>query len=407
MLSVTEALNLVLKNCPRPSGETVSLDKADGRVLARPVRADRDSPPADRSAMDGYAVRAADLASIPCDLKLVGEVAAGSATRPRVRPGTCVRILTGANVPPGADSVVMVETASEQADGIVRFSVSPQLGQHILHRGENGKNRDVLLPRGIRLGPQQIAVCAAVGADPINVYALPKVGILCTGRELVDASAHAAVHEQRNSNGPALRSAIRETGCGRCGTSRVVDDDPVKLRRQVRAALQNSDVLLLVGGVSVGKYDYVPRVLEEVGVRTVFHRIRMKPGKPILFGRGPEKQLVFGLPGNPLSALTGFHEFVAPALRKMSGMDEPYLLKMSVRLLQPATRTTPDRIRLYPVKLAFGANGKLPGAVPVETHSSADVVAGGLCDGVVLLPRKKTYNAGSILEFHPWGPVHV
>lgn len=426
MLVPTRALSLVLSHCRRQAVEEVALAGATGRVLACPIRADRDSPPADRSAMDGYAVRADDLASVPRELKLVGEVAAGSSRRPTVRPGTCVRILTGANVPPGADAVAIVESTREAAPRVVRFHARVESGQHILRRGENTRKGKVLLEAGIRLGPAQIAVCAAVGADPVRVFVRPRVGVLCTGRELVPVSARVAAHVQRDSNGPALRAALEATGLARCVTVAVADDDPAELRRKMRAALRRCDVLLVVGGVSVGRYDFVPGVLDDLGCRRVFHGVKVKPGKPILFALGPGDEgartkdkgrrtkdkglenggpLVFGLPGNPLSALTGFYEFVLPALKTMSGMSGEPLQKFPVRLKHAVTVKRIGRVYLHPAQLEFDRNGAAPLAIPVTTHSSADVVAGGQSDGVVVLPEEKTYEAGSLVEFHPWGTV--
>jgi len=405
MLSPTEALSMVLSHCRLRAVERVALETAVGRVMARPIHADRDLPPADRSTMDGYAVRADDLRSVPCELKLVGEIAAGSKSRPRVRPGACVRILTGANVPPGADSVAIVEGTSEVSPTVVCFRVKMDRGENILRRGEIARKGQVLLDKGTRLGPQQIAVCAAVGVDSVSVFVQSRVGVLCTGGELVAVSARAARHTQRDSNGPALRAALQATGLAQCKILGVVADDPLELRRKVRAVLKTCDILIVVGGVSVGKYDHVPRVLTDLGCREVFHGVAMKPGKPILFALGPNKQLVFGLPGNPLSALTGFFEFVAPALRKMSGLTAPLASKILVRLSSPVAFERTGRARYVPAQLHFDPDNGSPIVTPIEPHGSADVVAGGLCDGAVVLPEEKAYEPGSLVEFHPWGMV--
>jgi molybdopterin molybdotransferase len=405
MLTPTDALSLVLSRCKRQPIKTAALDNALGRILARPVRADRDLPPADRSTMDGFAVRADDLRTVPCELRLVGEVAAGSAARPRVGPATCARILTGANLPLGADSVAIVETTEEASPRAIRFHTKVACGQNIIRRGEHAQKGQVLLDKGTRLRAQQLAVCASVGMGKVAVYRRPRVGVLCTGRELVAPSARAGRHLQRDSNGPALRAALQATGLAECRVCGVVDDVPGQLRRRVRAALNTCDVVIVVGGVSVGKYDFVPAVLGEIGCRTVFHRVRMKPGKPILFALGPDKQLIFGLPGNPLSALTGFYEFVLPALKKVSGTDAEPLAKFDVRLAESVTPGPSGRIRYYPARLHFDPQGGAPMATPVENEQSADVVAGGRCDGVLVLPEEKTYARGSLIEFHPWGAV--
>ena len=405
MLSPTQALSAVLSHCSLEPIERVALGQALGRVLARPIRADRDLPPADRSEMDGYAIRADDLRSVPCELKLVGEIAAGSRLRPRVKPGACVRILTGANIPPGADSVAVVESTSEVSPTVICFRSKVNRGENILCRGEIARKGQVLLDKGMRLGPQQIAVCASVGADPVVVFTQPRVGLLCTGGELVAASARAACHNQRDSNGPALRAALQATGLAQCRAFGFVSDAPRSLHRKVQAALKVCDVLILVGGVSAGKYDYVPQILAELGCREVFHGVAMKPGKPTLFALGPSGQLVFGLPGNPLSAMTGFFEFVAPALRKISGIGGPPLTKILARLCKPAVSKIKDRMLLMPARLHFDSDDGIPVATPVESHGSADVVAGGLCDGMLVLPEEKTYESGSLVEFHLWTAV--
>jgi molybdopterin molybdotransferase len=318
-----------------------------------------------------------------------------------------VRILTGANLPPGADSVAIVESTEEVARDRIRFLESVKPGAHILIKGENGRKGQPLLNAGVRLLPQQIAVCASVGVDPVPVYAQPRVAIVCTGEELVAASERPGPHEQRDSNGPALRAAVLATGLAQPRAVRVVEDVPERVRQRLRTALKGAEVVLVVGGVSAGKYDFVPGVLEELGCHKVFHRVRMKPGKPILFAIGPVKQLVFGLPGNPLSALTGFHEFVLPALEKMSGLPVAGIPRLTVRLERPLHPKPSGRIRLYPARVRFNGESAEAIAVPVNNENSADVAAGGLCDGALVLPEDRAYEAGEHLEFHPWGALRM
>jgi len=401
MIPPAEALARVLANCSPLPAERVPLLEATGRVLARPVRADRDLPPAARSAMDGFAVRAADLAAAPVELRLVGEVAAGASARPRVRPGTCVRIFTGANIPPGADAVAIVETTDEVAPDRIAFRAPVEPAENIFPRGENARKGQVLLEKGAFLGPMQVAVCASVGADPVSVVAQPRVGVICSGRELVDSTQRAAPHTERNSNGPALCAALALSGLAQCRVCALAEDDPRDLARKARRALKHCDVLLFVGGVSVGRYDFVPRVIADLGCTTIFHGVAMKPGKPILFARTAVRQLVFGLPGNPLSAMTGFHEFVLPALRKLSGLGEPHRPRLLVRVNRLPEIKLGGRTRFLPSRLRFDADGGAPVAEPVETHSSADLVAGGRCDGVLVLPVESGARDG-LYEFHPW-----
>ncbi|MBM3333235.1 hypothetical protein FJY63_01095 [Candidatus Sumerlaeota bacterium] len=234
---------------------------------------------------------------------------------------------------------------------------------------------------------------------------MPLVGVVCTGDELVGSAARPLRHAQRNSNGPALCAALQSLGLTERIDYGTVDDDPVALRKLLSAAL-NCHILIVVGGVSVGKYDLVPAALKDLGCTELLHGVAMKPGKPTFFALGPDGQLVFGLPGNPLSALTTFYEFVAPAIRKMSGLAGPPAPSVSVRLDSDVSLDDKDRTRFLPAVLAFDPNAGSPLALPIATYSSADVVAGGLCDGVLVLPVDKMhYRSGDVVEFHPWGAI--
>jgi molybdopterin molybdotransferase len=404
MISPPEAFSKVIENVARLPVVSLPLKECLGRVLARAIRADRDMPPADRSAMDGYAARAADLASCPTTLRLIGEVAAGSPLRPRVRPGTCVRILTGANVPPGADAVVMVERTSAK-DETVTFRAAPKPGENILRRAENARKGEVLLPKGTVLSASAIGAAASSGHARLKVHGIPRVTVLCTGAELRDAGDRVGVHQERNSNGPTLCAALAIWGYRGCRYATLADNLAVQTRR-IRQAVSRYDVVLVVGGVSVGCYDYVSRAVEAAGGKTLFHGVAMKPGKPLLMARFGRRAVLFGLPGNPLSAMVGFHEFVLPALRRMSGLAaeacRPAIyapLAADLTHKGGTQRHMPARIRWQPT-----------GAViePVESQSSADLVAGGKADGtILLLPQPKVLPAGTLVEFRPWRPLVI
>ncbi len=374
------------------------LDEALGYCLAENILADRDMPPADCSIMDGYAVRSSDLARCPCTLRLIGEVAAGSAARPRVRAGTCVRVLTGANIPPGADAVVMVEQ-TEEADGVVTFQIKAPAGSNIRKRGEEAKKGAVLLEKKTVLGPVQIGLCAAVGKAEPKVYRHPDVAVLCTGEELL-IGARVRAHERRNSNGPALFVALVAYGCTNLRLE-VVPDDLEVLIPKVKQVMTEYHVLVLTGGVSVGRYDLVPEAVRQIGATVRFHRVAMKPGKPILYATLPGNRHIFGLPGNPLSAMTGFYEFVLPALRRMSGVPVKEC-RPTMRLpLSRAVRSTRGRVELVLGRLLWSKRG--PVVRPLQSHGSADLVAGARADGMVIVPASvQELPAGSIVEFRPW-----
>jgi len=399
LITPNKALRAVLERV-RPLGTMRKpLHDALGCCLAENLLADRDMPPADCSIMDGYAVRSADMVKCPCTVRVVGEVAAGSAARPRVRAGTCVRVLTGANIPPRADAVVMIEQTDETG-GLVTFQTKVPAGSNIRKRGEDAKRGDVLLGKGALLGPVQIGLCAAVGKAELKVYARPHVAVLCTGEELRPVSARIRAHELRNSNGPALFAALLACGCTNVSLE-VVPDDLGVLTLKVKQVMTEYHVLVLTGGVSVGKYDFVPEVMARVGAAIRFHGVAMKPGKPTLYATLPGNRHIFGLPGNPLSAMTSFYEFVLPALRRMSSTPEKEC-RPTMRLpLGRALRTKGERVKFVLGQLLWTKTG--PSVRALKSHGSADLVAGAQADGVIVVPAgSQELPAGSHVEFRPW-----
>jgi molybdopterin molybdotransferase len=376
------------------------LDEAHGHVLAEPVRADRDLPPADRSAMDGFAVRVADLGNAPVTLQVMGEIAAGSAAAPVVTPGTCARIFTGANVPPGADTVVMIESTREDTPSQVTFSFPEQLGANILRRGENARQGSELVPAGRVLGAVHIGVCAAAGRTEVRVIRKPRIAIITTGRELLDPGTAAGAHQERDSNGPMLAAAFWAEGFSVSFAARVSDDGEA-IVRALHDALAAADAIVLSGGVSVGTYDFVPAAVTGVGARTLVHGVAMKPGKPFLFAMAPKGQLIFGLPGNPLSAATGLHEFVLPALRRAAGWPDSECRPLVRARLRAAIDNKPGRQRYVLATLAWTQTGAEVQAVP--SQSSADLAAGDRADGAIIVPADAHgLDTGTLVDFRPW-----
>lgn len=402
MILPDAAWGLILKQVRPLEKFSLPLEKALGYCLAETVRADRDLPPADRSAMDGYAVVAADLERRPCVLRVIGEVAAGSPARPPVRPGTCARILTGANIPPGADTVVMVEQTQEQ-DGSVTILSSIQRGANILRRGEDTRRGAQLLSKGERLGSTEIGVGAAVGKANVRVHRRPHVALVCTGTELRAVSERVRPHELRNSNGPALVATLAQWGFPGT-TQRQVADHVTALQSWLRRLLARHDVVLFTGGMSVGKYDFVRAALEAEGARVRFHGVAMRPGKPTLYATVGGNQHIFGLPGNPLSAMTACHEFVVPALRRLGGYD-PVRCRPPLHLpLATPLRSKGGRVHYILARVEWAADG--PKVRTVESKSSADLVSAGLADGVVIIPPEvKELAASEVVAFRPWRPL--
>jgi len=382
MIDVEEAKRLILEESSRLDVVEVDLDDAQARVLAEDLPADRDFPPTDRSAMDGFAVRWEDVREPGRTLALAGEVRAG---RPvddlRVEPGSCVRIMTGSTVPPGADTVVMVELTTEDTGaGTVSFQGEPIRGQHIRLRGEDVRAGEIVLGQGAVIHAAEIAALASVGRTRVRIYRAPVVQVLSSGDEVVEPDAAPAPHQVRNSNARSLLAQLREHGLeGRY--LGIAPDSRAGLSEAVRTGL-TGDVLLITGGVSMGKYDLVGEVLADAGMRQVFHKVAVRPGKPMLVGRHGDC-LVVGLPGNPVSTFTGFAVFVAPALRKMMGYARRDNLEVTAVLAERLKRK-PGRTTYHLARVTQTEDGFT--ALPVRAMGSGDVVSMSRANAFVVTP---------------------
>jgi molybdopterin molybdotransferase len=326
--------------------EPVELARAGGRVLAEALVADRDFPPFPRSARDGYAVRAADVARVPVKLKVTGESKAGAApgeVPAQLHSGETVVIMTGAPAPDGADAVVMVEYTSRDGNA-VEIQKSAAVGENIVPRGSEGRAGDVLLERGQRLDAAGVAVAASVGKASVLVHSLRRVAILATGDEIVDAAAVPGPNQIRNSNSYSIAAQVRAAG-GLPVLLPIAPDEPEQLRRLIEQGLQ-SDLLLLAGGVSMGKYDLVEQVLGELGAEFFFTGALIQPGRPVVFGRARGKYF-FGLPGNPVSTMVTFELFARPMLEALGGAKPrplsffPVRLKKEIKVRTGLTRFLP------------------------------------------------------------------
>jgi molybdopterin molybdotransferase len=316
VLDVETAQARVLERLAPMGREQVLLGDAHGRVLAEDVVAGRALPPWDNSAMDGYAVRAADCGRAGVTLRVVGVVAAGHAPAAALEAGTAVRIMTGAPVPAGADAIVMREYAEAIGEGAVRIDRAAQLGEHIRRRGDDVREGETVLAGGTALGPGELGLCAALGRAQLAVHARPRVAIVSTGDELVEIDEVPGPGQIVNSNAYALAAMIREAG-GLPWVFPNVADQPEALRAAFEQALA-ADAIVSTGGVSVGEFDYVKDAMSAVGLALDFWKVAMKPGKPVAFGMAGRRP-GFGLPGNPASSMVSFELFVRPALRAMAG----------------------------------------------------------------------------------------
>jgi molybdopterin molybdotransferase len=397
MIDPHDAYQIILQNTiPLPQSR-IALSDAYGYTLAEDINADRDFPPTDRTAVDGFAVRSDDIRDCPCTLRLIGEVPAGKPATQPVVPGTCIRVLTGSGIPPQADSVVMVEETSEH-DGQITFPNSAKPGGNIRKKGEEALAGDILVGAGTVLGPIQTGICASVGKAELTVFSKPRVLVICTGEELRRAGESVADHQIRDVNGPALKAAL--DGAGFPGSKHVLLSDNMELiSREISRGTREADVILLTGGVSVGTYDYVPKALKEAGGVIHFHNVAVKPGKPFLYASIGAVH-VFGLPGNPMSVLTGFYEFVLPALKRLAGVPLTRCKFINEVQLLRAVRSKKDRYHLIPAKVYW--DYRVPGAEPLKTHGSADIIAAVKADGVVVVPPDEELPKGAFIEFHPW-----
>ena len=349
MIEFEAAQAAILREARPLPAVTLPLADAAGRYLLRPLRARFASPRFDQSAMDGYAVRVADVAAAtpdePVRLPVKGVRQAGAAGSLTLRPGTAVKIFTGAAMPRSGEAVVMREYCHEGSDGVA-ISRPVHAGENVRYRGEECPRGEELLAAGTRITPPVLGLLAFHGQATVAVRDLPRVTIVSIGDELIPPGQRLRPGQIYNSNGPALAAALAELGIARCRQV-LVRDDAVAIRRGLAAALRRSDVVISAAGVSVGDYDFVTDVTDRLGLRRVFYRIKMKPGKPVLFGtwraapgdgghggqgRGKRATLFFGLPGNPVSALVTFELLVQPALRAMMGAAAPVPAPIQARL---------------------------------------------------------------------------
>jgi len=383
--------------------ESVALRQALGRVLAREIRSDRDYPPFDRSIRDGYAVRAEDT-RLGARLRCMGEIRAGEAPSFTVNAGTCVQIMTGAPLPEGADAVVMVEHTSRDGDSVqLRRAVGP--GQHLVRRGSEQKAGGTILAAGTRFGFAELAVAAQVGAANPVVTRKPRIAILTTGDEVVDFASTPGPFQIRNSNSVSLAAQV-----SLCSAEPVLlgnaTDSLDDLREKISEGFE-ADMLILSGGVSMGKYDLVEPALREFGAEFIFDAVAIRPGKPVVFAicKGKpfdaQSKPVFGLPGNPVSTMVTFDLFVRPAIEILSGA-QPSSLPLVEATLTSALSEKPGLAHFLPAILSW--SGDIPQVAPVKWQGSGDVVAMAHANCLLVVPtERERIEAGERVRVLPRG----
>jgi molybdopterin molybdotransferase len=366
MLQVEDAQSRVMAEIARGAVEIVDFADAHGRVLREEIAATYDMPPADNSAMDGYAVRASDL---PGRLPVSGDIPAGHPSAHPLPPGTAMRIMTGAFVPEGADTVVQVELTDGGTD-VVTIHEALKVGTNLRRRGSDMRAGDVVLRAGTRIGPAELAVLAAVQKTSVRVGRRPTVAILSTGDELVEIGGALAPGKIVNTNGPLLAALVRDAG-GIPRNLGIVRDTRDATIAAFESALE-SDFVLSSGGVSVGAFDFVKEALDAIGAETKFWRVAMKPGKPVVLSTWRDR-VIFGLPGNPVSCFVAFHLFVRPALRKYAG-EEGGLFPPRILMRTAAPMKSSGERRVY-VRVAVDAfDGELI-ARPLTSQGSGSLTS--------------------------------
>ena len=386
VLSYEEAARVVDAHAERVRGgareaEKVPLRHAAGRVLAQAIAADRDQPPFARATRDGFACRAEDLRS--GSLRIVGQLRAGEAwTRGAIKPGEAVEIMTGAGVPPGANCVVMVEHVSA-TNGRLRLTAPRSLsaGENVVPVGAEACSGDVVVPAGRRLGATEIAAAAACGAAEVEVWHTPRVAILATGDELVEVGQTPRVHQIRNSNSYSLAAQVTAAGAVP-EVLAIVPDDKRATEQAIRDA-SGCDLVLLTGGVSMGKYDFVEQALLALRAEFFFTGARIQPGKPVVFGKLPGPYF-FGLPGNPISTIVTFALFASRMLRAMGG-ERDAAPRFALARVEEEVRVKPGLTRFLPARLESDARGAR--VRRIGWQGSGDLAAAARANSFLVVPE--------------------
>lgn len=390
-LPLNDAQRCVLQHCLPLGTEKIDLLQSLGRVLAQEVRSNRDHPPCDISAMDGYALRAADLGNVPAQLAIVADIKAGDLPTLTVQAGQCVRIMTGAPIPQGADTVIRVEDTQAVAADTVQINISAQAGNDIRRRAENLRTHDVVLTAGTEITPGVLGILAMVKAATVEVQRRPTVAILSSGDELEGLHDPFDANKIPDANGYALMAQVQALGMQPVLLG-IARDDPLDLRAKLEQGLQY-DVLLVSGGTSVGVHDFVRPTLEQLGVHMHFWRVQMRPGHPAAFGTATNCK-VFCLPGNPVASMVSFEQVVAPALRNMLGHARLYRRTVQARLTQPL-KHRPDNLEFVRVVLSRDEQGYL--ATPTGSQSSGVLLSMARADALLVVPNEsKGLAAGEV-----------
>ena len=400
MLTPAQAEGLIGQHLQCLPIESLPLAQCAGAVLRENIYAERDAPPFDRVSMDGIAVDSSAVIGGVRRLHIQATQAAGDPPLVLGSRSSCIEVMTGAVLPTGCDSVIAVEEiAIHDGHAELAQGVAVEAGQNVHRRGTDTRQGTLLVNAGVRLRAPEIAIAAAAGMPRIRVSSQPMLAVISTGNELIEPGEPLLPHQVRRSNAYAIVTALRAHGFQRVADDHIVDDLS-ELKRRLKFHLETHDVLVLSGGVSMGKFDLVPKALDDLGVRPIFHKVAQRPGKPLWFGVASSGAAVFALPGNPVSTLVCLHRFVIPALFASLGQTPPAPAE-KIALSTPVTVSVP--LTLYmPVRIELDDWGR-PWAVPQPTNTSGDFTALAGTDGFVELPAgPNTYAKGFITRLRRW-----
>ncbi|WP_340063167.1 molybdopterin molybdotransferase MoeA [Ascidiimonas aurantiaca] len=393
MIAFNDAFAQVMQYCRAFDIEKIPLEQASGRILAEDIFADRDFPPFNRATRDGIAI-SFQTDKVPLSWKSTGIVAAGTSQTILSDASNCVEIMTGAVVPDMADTIIMYEDL-ESSEGYFRTKVAPVKGQFIHYKGSDMKKGAKIIKAPQEINAAIAGVLAAVGKKQVTVYKQPIVTCISSGNELVPVDQEPLPHQIRRSNTQALEAALNKRGV--VSQTIHLPDDKEKIHTEVEEALKKNDVLLISGGVSKGKYDYLPEVLDTLGVEKIFHRVRQRPGKPFWFGvHKALNTVVFSFPGNPVSTFAGYYLYFYPWLRKCYGLP----LKREEAVLKTSVKPEEQFTRFIPV-----SKQNIKGSVcvtPVFMNGSGDLLSLASADGFVIVPPStQSFDMGAVVSFVP------
>ena len=379
MITVDQALSIVLDHVEPLGVETVALEHAHQRILAEDIRADIDLPPFDRARMDGYALRASDVVAAPARLRVIGEIAAGAEFDKTLNAGEAIKIFTGAPVPDGADAVQKVEVTSANGN-TVEILEPVTTGQFITPRASEIAAGELVAKAGVEIGPAEMAALASFGYASVKVARRPRVAVLSTGSELVDVSSKPSAAQIRNSNTYTLASYAERAGAV-VDMLPTVEDTPAATREALIRAADNRNIVITSGGVSMGDYDLVKAALKDIGAEIYFDKVIIRPGKPIVFARRGET-FFFCLPGNPVSTSVTFNVFARPAIRKMQGETSPLLRTVKAQLSR-ALKDSSSRRSYLPGRLFIDEGRAI--VEPLKWGGSSDLVAFMHANGLIIV----------------------